>query len=273
MVYFHSLCFPHLVYEAHCRMPLTLSQADNAYTANDPVFLSYHANIDRILTAFLTTHPQSQFTSNFPLRPFIQNGKIVDYTDPRAYYYSTVGDLAKDTRALGYVYAVPVASNSDIAFDLIRNAGPRDRRVQPAGGVGLALGPSFRSINTETGSRSKESKASPYIIFQDVLCTQTSYTIDVYVAGAASTMPDPVANKDFVGRVTRIGMGTSKYGGRCIRKPVTRIIAIEECLWKEVKEKGIQQVVTELASGTVIPQAKWASWKGFQGKVCWLVNT
>ena len=45
--------------------------ADNAYTAFDPVFWSYHANIDRVFEQWKRGHPEATFTANFPLRPFV----------------------------------------------------------------------------------------------------------------------------------------------------------------------------------------------------------
>jgi tyrosinase len=43
--------------------------ADNAYTAFDPIFWSYHSNIDRIFEEWNRAHPAAQFSSKFPLRP------------------------------------------------------------------------------------------------------------------------------------------------------------------------------------------------------------
>ena len=45
--------------------------ADNAYTAFDPVFWSYHANIDRIFEIWLRANASgATFTANYPLHPF-----------------------------------------------------------------------------------------------------------------------------------------------------------------------------------------------------------
>ncbi|KAK1484154.1 hypothetical protein CTAM01_13067 [Colletotrichum tamarilloi] len=77
--------------------------ADNTYTAFDPIFLSYHANMDRLAGVFMDANPENQFTSRFPLQPFINNGTSVNYDDTRRWHYTTIGDMAKDTRALGYI--------------------------------------------------------------------------------------------------------------------------------------------------------------------------
>ncbi|KAJ3940603.1 uncharacterized protein N0V96_009608 [Colletotrichum fioriniae] len=44
--------------------------ADNTYTAFDPIFLSYHANMDRLAGVFMDANPENQFTSRFPLQPY-----------------------------------------------------------------------------------------------------------------------------------------------------------------------------------------------------------
>ena len=106
---------------------LTGDMADNTYTAFDPIFYSYHANIDRIAASFMRSRPEQQYSSNFPLQPFVDriaasfmrsrpeqqyssnfplqpfvdNAKILDYADPRVYLYTTIGDMAKDPMALG----------------------------------------------------------------------------------------------------------------------------------------------------------------------------
>ncbi|KAF3030073.1 hypothetical protein E8E15_011191 [Penicillium rubens] len=76
--------------------------ADNSYTAFDPIFLSYHANMDRIAEIYLRTGHGRRFSSNFPLRPFVDNASALAYDESREYRYTTLGDMAKPTRAMRY---------------------------------------------------------------------------------------------------------------------------------------------------------------------------
>ncbi|KAE8395494.1 hypothetical protein BDV23DRAFT_178545 [Aspergillus alliaceus] len=80
-------------------------QADISYTAFDPIFLSYHANMDRISEMSIRTGRARQFSSNFPLRQFVDSAAAVFYDDPREYRYTTLGDMAKPIQAMQYVYA------------------------------------------------------------------------------------------------------------------------------------------------------------------------
>ena len=86
---------------------LTEDMADNTYTAFDPNFYSYHAKIDRIAAGFMRSRPEQQYSSNFPMQPFVDDAKSLNYTDPRVYLYTTIGDMAKDTMALGCLYNPP----------------------------------------------------------------------------------------------------------------------------------------------------------------------
>jgi hypothetical protein len=47
-----------------------IDMADNSYAAYDPIFYSFHANIDRITDMFITGFPEQQYTSGSQLRPF-----------------------------------------------------------------------------------------------------------------------------------------------------------------------------------------------------------
>ena len=80
--------------------------ADNAYTAFDPVFWSYHANIDRVFEQWKRGHPEATFTANFPLRPFVgDDARRLDMTTADVWQYTTIGEMARDSRVLGYDYA------------------------------------------------------------------------------------------------------------------------------------------------------------------------
>ena len=160
--------------------------ADNAYTAFDPVFWSHHSNIDRIFEMWLLAHPSAQFTTNFPLRPFVgRTAHDVEFGDPRTWVYTTIGDMAHDSRTLGYNYS------------------PADD-VPP---IPPTTGPTL------------------HVAFDGVRCTQDSYSADVFVNQPDATPIDAtLTNPHYVGRVTRIGMGVEDTNGRCISHTVTRMI-------------------------------------------------
>ena len=83
--------------------------ANNSYAAFDPLFWSFHANFDRIFETWLRAHPEQEWGSNFPLRPFRgREGTITTIEgDRRTYEYTNIGDMVMDSKALGYVYGPP----------------------------------------------------------------------------------------------------------------------------------------------------------------------
>lgn len=248
--------------------------SDNAHTAADPIFLVFHANLDRVLDAFLSTHPQAQYTSNFPLRPFIDNATSLSYSDPRGYVYSTIGDMAKDTRALNYIYAPPVVGE-DLLTEYRASqgvTGARRKAPQVAGGTTIAQLPSI------TSQPKLELEAFPQITFQNVKCTQDSYTIDVFTKDTESH--DPVdTNPGFLGRITRLGMGLfnkddpARLGpgdARCRASTVTRTLLLSGARFTDevlqnVGKNGFEQVVMNLGTGKVVEEAEWKDWEGFRG--------
>lgn len=85
----------------------TGEMSDNTYTAFDPIFLSYHCNMDRLFEHYLRSNPGTRVSADFPLRPFIDRGKGVDMTNPNSWAYTSTGEILRPTAALGYVYAPP----------------------------------------------------------------------------------------------------------------------------------------------------------------------
>lgn len=210
--------------------------ADNTYTAFDPIFLSYHANMDRLAGLFMDAHPTNQFTSRFPLQPFWgSDAKTLSYDDPRKWVYTTIGDMAKDVRSLGYTYAPPVSadiasSSSDVsgASALVPGSVPLSavsavKKYEASGGRAITLpgltsgavagapgscpadGPNKLASSSTKGVPVAEKV--PYIVFPGVGCTPKSYRIDVFTGDATSLVPCPLTNPDFIGQVTRLGMG------------------------------------------------------------------
>ncbi|RSL51348.1 hypothetical protein CEP54_011449 [Fusarium duplospermum] len=233
--------------------------ADNTYTAFDPIFLSYHANMDRLAGIFIDAHPESQFTSAFPLQPFINNGTDVSYDDPRRWRYTTIGDMAKDTRSLGYMYAAPKGP------DVFTPASAAERGVvspRASGGRAISLPagiPEPAEANRVNGfikaAAMDPVEKQPFVVFTGVGCTTSSYRIDVFTAGAQSLVPDVTTNPDFIGQVTRIGMGRGRQGdgppnsGRCRKPAATRVLPAGE--FKEQLSGGsdVKIVVTNVETG------------------------
>ena len=249
--------------------------ADNTYTAFDPIFLSYHANMDRIVEMYLRKNPNQQLTSNFPLQPFINSGRDIAYSDPRTYIYSTIGDMAKPSQALGYIYAPPASP------DYIEIQTPYagvSRRMAPSGGSSLLVNVRLSTSQHQQQQQIQSAPApKPKIIFADISCTTGSFQIDVFVDGAASLDPHPVTNWAFIGRVTRLGMGPGRGGReglrnpqRCRKAPVARVLDAAQFEEQLREAKGVVQVVTDLSTGLVVEEEEWKQWPGFEGKVVWL---
>jgi len=251
--------------------------ADNTYTAFDPIFLSYHCNMDRLFEHYLRSNPGTKVTAEFPLRPFTQLAKALDIDNPNSWAYTTIGDVAKPTAALGYVYAAP--ASPDI-FELPK---PTSRNAKASGGVALNLvrvPEKLSSPSTNTLQASKTVKLKPVIVFEQVGCTVASYEIDIFLNGAKSQVTDPIENPDFVGRLFRMGMGKPPTGAelknrsRCLKDTVTRVIDAE-AVAARIKKTGWFQKVKELdgsIEGRLMPDHEWKTKKGFAGKLLWVVK-
>jgi tyrosinase len=218
--------------------------ADNAYTAFDPVFWSYHANIDRIFEIWLRANATgATFTANYPLHPFAgAHVERFEFTDPRGFVYTTIGDLAKDCRGLGYDFAAPIDPDFGTGATATRSA--------PAGDADELL-----------------------VLFDDVRCTLDSYAIDVFLdAGPDQQTPDG-GNDRYVGRLSRIGMGQADDKGRCIVKGVRRMLdasATARALGlKPGDMPALILVVTDLATGRAVPAADQDKLPGFKGQLVW----
>jgi tyrosinase len=114
-------------------------------------------------------------------------------TTPEASRYTTIGDMARDSRAIGYDYATPAVPDS-------RGAAP----VQVAAGAPQADG-------------------HLYVLFPGVRCIQETYILDVFVNLAQPT-PEDLRGPHYVGRMTRLGMGVEDDKGRCVAHGITRIM-------------------------------------------------
>jgi hypothetical protein len=227
--------------------------ADNSYTAYDPVFWSYHANIDRIFEIWLRANPAATYTAAFAIHPFSgPRATRLEFLDPNAFLYTTIGDLAKDSRALGYDFAPPV-----------------DRDF----GTGPAAAAPGRVLRGGLAAAAVE-ELELLAIFDEVRCTRESFAIDVFIDQADAAQGDVGAdNPHYVGRLSRIGMGREDTRGRCIRKGVPRILdATETAVRLGISSDTLPSltvVVTDLATGAVVPQESYRDLPGFEGRLVW----
>lgn len=207
----------------------------------------------------------------------MEHAKGLDFVNPNAWAYTTTGDVAKPTAALGYIYAPP--ASPDI-FELPK---PTSKVVKASGGVALNLIRVLEKQITATFSMlqdTKTAKLKPVIIFEQVGCTEASYEIGIFLIGAKSQLPDPVNNPDFMGRLFRMGIGKppagveSKNWSRCLKETVTRVIDAE-VVAERIKETGWFQKVRELDGsdeGRLMAEQEWKAKKGFEGKLLWVVK-
>jgi tyrosinase len=238
----------------------------------------------------------------------MDGGINISYDDPRLWKYTTIGDMAKDTRCLGYVYGLPVCAD----LPTPRSAAQRGiLRPKPGGGAAITLpaaiidkdpktkvAQSDRPINDNEvlkkndlnenmtksdGSmcKSREGKV-PYVVFANVGCTTSSYRIDVFTADAKD-LTASLSNNDYIGEVTRIGMGKgvpgmgdpSQHGKRACRQPnATRVLSAKNVWAKRAPEqeemKDVQIVVTDLDTWKKVEGVDIEKLPGFVPQVVWL---
>lgn len=249
-LYPHRHDFDGLYEQAHDNLHgwLGPDMADNYFTAYDPVFWSLHAGIDRVFERWLREHPAAQFTSGFPLRPFVgARAHDVDLVGPDRFLYTTIGDMARDCRSLGYDYEA--LTEAEIS-------------------AGRPLAPVTQVAAEETGPRL-------HVLFPDSRCVHESYTIDVFL-GLDSPSADYVrdgAAGHFVGRITRLGMGVEDDKGRCVPRGATRALDATATARHLGIEPGAaveaQVLVTDLHSGRVLSEQEIARMPGFTPVAVW----
>ncbi|KAG0637310.1 hypothetical protein HOY80DRAFT_1084619 [Tuber brumale] len=169
---------------------------DNSYMAFDPIFWSYHANVDRIFEQYIHDHQDATFSSIFPLQPF--TGARADKTspgDPCKHNYTIIGDMTKTSLALGHPIAPPVHQDCPPKIVLYGGEGPT------------------------SGSK------TPYVLFEGVKCTTESYTVDVYIDCPETSRLSSASNKHYIGRLTRMGMGDSATECLAIRDDAEAVLS------------------------------------------------
>ncbi|MGY2314937.1 tyrosinase family protein [Pseudomonas sp. SDO5522_S412] len=229
--------------------------ADNAYTAFDPVFSSYHANIDRMLEVWIRAHPAAQYTTQCLLQPFAgSEADDVTFTSADAWRYTTLGDMAQDSRHIGYDYGVPVAP--------------------PFGTRRPAAKACCQQSSTPMQAQEQTASLGPWVVFDHVRCTHDTYLIDVFLNQPDAT-PQQVSadNPHYVGRFSRIGMGLVDDKGRCITHGVSRALnAARTAAALNLRPTDTTQlsvVVTHLDSARVLTPQEYAPLPGFIAQLVW----
>ena len=213
--------------------------ADNAYTAFDPVFWSYHANVDRLFEQWLRAHPAATFTSGFPLRPFVgADASGIDPTAPDSWGYTTIGDLARDSRALGYDFVPPAVPDAAGRPPVLASSPPQEHL---------------------------------YVLFAGVRCLRDTYTIDVF-AGLSAPTPADLSGPHYVGRMTRLGMGVEDDKGRCVAAGVTRVLDASHNaheLGLAAGEPVAVGLIVRDATGRIVPAPEYSELPGFAPVAAW----
>ncbi|KAI8715143.1 Tyrosinase-Cu-bd domain-containing protein [Fusarium sp. LHS14.1] len=218
--------------------------------------------MDRLAGIFIDAHPESQFTSGFPLQPFINNGTDVSYDDPRRWRYTTI-DVFTPESAVERGIASPRAS-SGRAISLPAGI-PDQAEAKPTNGAIKAA--TMIPVEKEL-----------FVVFTGVSCTTSSYRIDVFAAGAQSLVPDVTANPSFIGQITRIGMGRGRQGdgppnsGRCRKPAATRVLPAGKVKERLLNGDGVKIVVTNVETGEEVAEGEYAKMSGFTPKVVWLAK-
>ncbi|KAH7139608.1 hypothetical protein B0J13DRAFT_504833 [Dactylonectria estremocensis] len=256
--------------------------ADNSRTAFDPIFLSYHANMDRLASYYMESHPETQFTSSYPLQPFVKNATDVSYTDPRRWIYTTIGDMAKDVRALGYTYLMPASPDVWVPPLWTETHGGR---LQVNGGQAISLAtqqdmvnskPNLAAASVASGKPLAAEEQVPYIVFRDVGCTTASYSVDILVAGSREKDAE-VLGAGHIGQIARIGMGKgrpvigfSNTRRVCKAPNSTRVVSAEKFAGQLRQKPNVELIVREMTSGKVLTEEEYTKLPGFKPEVIWL---
>lgn len=222
--------------------------ADNAYTAFDPIFWSYHSNIDRMYEVWRAAHPNALYTAGCPLPPFIgPKATSVEPSAPRRWRYTTIGDMAQDGRRIGFGYEDPVSPDY--------RAAEQGADFPPA----------------EYGAWNDDHL---WIVFVDVRCTFDSYLIDVFIDLPHPTEKDVHPdNPHYVGRFSRIGMGIVDDKDRCVKQGVTRVLDAKKNATALAIAPGtapvITTLVTDVKSGQFVGPEIYGDLPGFDPRPYW----
>jgi hypothetical protein len=204
--------------------------------------------------------------------------------------------MTKNIASNGYIYALPVCP--DIWLPAKKTIPPH---ATSGGGIPFSLKEAGTSRSIETLEKDSIGKAKkPFILFQNVLCTEQSYEIDLFLSNAKTDIPDYIKNPGYIGRLFRFGMGilppnslglessqstkgmkegrqSSARGNmnRCQKRSVTRAVEVKGDCVSNVNNVGFRQVVRELETADtkerIVPEPEWKEWQGFEGKLIWML--
>ncbi|KAJ4349223.1 hypothetical protein N0V95_004759 [Ascochyta clinopodiicola] len=208
--------------------------ADNSYTAFDPIFLSYHCNMDRIADMYLQKDLGRNFSSNFPLRPFVDGGTRLAYDNPQEWRYVTIGDMAKPTVANRF----RTKKSEKIPTE--------DTRSPYVIFTGVACMKDTFQIDVFVGGSENltpDPIENPYYIGR---ITRLG-------------MGD--------GRGENSGLRNAQ---RCKKKAISRVLNASHVKNKLADNVAIEQVVTELHTSRVVSEDEWSKYPGFVGKLVWM---
>ena len=231
--------------------------ANNSYAAYDPIFWSYHAKFDRLFEKWIRQHDTAvQLSSNFPLWPFVlQDGNMVaDEHNAHVYVFTTIGDMVKNSKALGYSYNDP--PGQDYSPPTQPHANGRNILEVP----------------------------SPIVMFPGVKCTDKTYTIHLAIDdeqdGQDLTLQD-VGKPNYIGSVTRLGIGPDNGNDRCVSGGgVVKRLEASHAAYNlgllghdPPPDVKLKQLVIE-GSGfdkdpKVVPHSTWKDMSGFTPLVVW----
>jgi tyrosinase len=236
--------------------------ADNAYTAFDPIFFSYHSNIDRMLEVWIRAHPTTQYSAKTLLQPFLgADARAVNFATPDASRYTSIGAMALDSRRIGYDYGPPVAKQFQ--------GGPNGGE-----GKGTRAAPNGAGARPASPEGERSDLSGPWVVFDGVRCTHDSYLIDVFLDQPDAEAEDARAdNPHFVGRFSRIGMGIEDDKGRCIQVGVSRALNAAHTAaalgLASQDDPKLSVIVTHIDGDRVLPRLEYARLPGFVPELVW----
>ncbi|KAK6352359.1 hypothetical protein TWF730_009188 [Orbilia blumenaviensis] len=268
-----ALTFDNLFEQAHDNYHgfIGPDMSDNSYTAFDPVFYSLHANVDRVFEMFLKANPTSQFSSNVPLEPF--KGPLATTLaegNPLKSVYTTLGDMVKPSKSLGYTFGEPVYQDYGATPLASKHMGAK-ASLQPD----LYVTANTWVAATSALADKNNDQLKAIIEFDGVRCTNASYTIDVFISDSEGFAPPEgqvdTSQKEYVGRMTRINMGEGTDKGRCVKKGVKRMMFVDPAKLEGFQRENIKvyQVVRDMDQGTVVPKEVYEKLPGFVAKIVW----
>ena len=158
-------------------------------------------------------------------------------TERREFIYTTIGDMVKDSRALGYDYMPP--KHADLSRE--------DYQEWPQ---------------------------HCYIVFSGVRCTKDTYRIDLFINQDNPQPADAtLQNPHYVGQIMRLGMGIDDDKGRCISHGVTRVLDASFAAYAleltDSSPSTINMIVTEGTKQRVLPPEEYQQLPGFAPAAVW----